>query len=254
MTQAKIGTLVVSSRKMPGAKMVRNKDSILLRNFFRGFKKTLSGEIPNCQMRWQRAWKCWKWARSKQSPEEAEEGGARQVTGRRRISGMYLKIPNPGLCDYMWPQDESPLSDGPQAWTLCCGSQSGVLQSKHAAEGATPCHPRPAMFSLGVQCGDTNHWRRMLLLFCCFLFHTCLSQLATDTEGSKRTEKEETVNTVSMPVQGHSHGMVTMEERSLPWAALEQGRGGEWAPAGRLLCSQVLKINPNGDANYQWVH
>lgn len=56
----------------------------------------------------------------------------------------------------------------------------------------------------------------------CF-FHTCLSQLATDTEGSKRTEKEETVNTVNMPVQGHSHGMVTMETSCPEWGWSRDG-------------------------------
>lgn len=40
-------------------------------------------------------------------------------------------------------------------------------------------------------------------------FHTCLPQLATETEQSR---KEETVNTISMPVQGH-RVMITMEDK-----------------------------------------
>lgn len=91
-----------------------------------------------------------------------------------------------------------------------------------------PPRPSCSMFSPCVQCGDTGHW---MFLFCSvgFIFHTCLSQLATDTEGSKRTEKEETVNTVSMPVRGQSwHGN---NGEVMPWMRLEQQQGGAWAPA-----------------------
>lgn len=35
-------------------------------------------------------------------------------------------------------------------------------------------------------------------------FHTCLFQLAKVTEEQKRTEKEDTVNTINMPVYGQT--------------------------------------------------
>lgn len=174
-------------------------------------------------MCWQLGWKCWKWIRSKQSPEEAgtksrDGGGARRVIRLWRISEMYLKLPNPALCEYMWIQYESSLSDGPQALTFCCGSQS--VRGAAVKTCCRRCRTRPWCSHVLTACAVRWHKSLKENVFVWFVvvvfFHTCLSQLATDTEGSKRTEKEETVNTVSMPVQGHSHGMVTMEEKSCP--------------------------------------